>query len=125
MEAATATAPPNNPQWARALQRANAVRLARADLKKDIRRGLFTLPQLLDDPPPQLHGVPVVEFLTWLPGIGRKRALRIVKGLILTESLTVDNVSPATRVRLVRRVQHYQPTRHLYSTGHYGAGAVL
>lgn len=124
MEAATATARPNNPQWADALERANRVRFARADIKKKLKSGRCTLAQLLDDPPPELVGVPVVEFLTWLPGIQRKRALRIVKGLILTESLTVDCVSPSTRVRLVRRVRHYQPTPHLYSTGHYSGWPV-
>lgn len=116
-------APAATPQWADALEKANEVRFKRADIKRDLKAGRTTLEHLLTDPPEVILDVPVHELLTWLPGIKRKRALRILGGIVYSEAMTVGRLGEATRRKVVEKVAHHQPTRDRYVGGHYGAAA--
>lgn len=119
MQAEVAT----SPQWADALQKANAVRYARADYKRELKAGERTAKDLLLDPPDLALDVPVHEVLTWLPGIKRTRALRILSGLVYAEGMTLGRLGPATRQRIYERIQHHQPTYQRYAAAHYREAA--
>jgi hypothetical protein len=98
------------PQWQTALDKANAVRFAKANYKRDMKAGRKTSRDLLLDPPDCALEVPIVLLLQWIPGIKRVRALRIMRGIIWQEGMPLRRVSPATRERLYQQVEHYQPT---------------
>lgn len=98
------------PQHMVALERANEVRLARAQIKRDLKAGKLTVEAVLSDPPEVVKGVSLATFLTWLPGIKRERASRIMSGLVYSETLIVGRIGEATRLRVLARIAHYQPT---------------
>ena len=69
------------PQHLEALEKANAVRFARADLKKELRtltysEGLERIAALLLDPPSELATMNVERLVLVVPGFGRKRSNR-------------------------------------------------
>lgn len=102
------------PQWKTAMNKGNAVRYARADYKRDLKNGDKTSRDLLLDPPDFVLNVPIVDLLTWIPGIKRTRALRIMRGIVFQEGMPMQRLSPATREKLYKQVEHYRPT---YSPG--------
>lgn len=110
------------PQWRTALDNANKVRLARARYRRDIREGKYSARDVLVHPEDIALDVPVAEILTWLPGIKRKRALRILNGIVLSEVMTLGRLSPVTRERILARVVHHQPTP-CRTAGHYSDAA--
>lgn len=104
------------PQWRKALDKGNSVRMKRAEYKRELRAGKHTAQSLLLDPPGIALDVSVWEVLTWLPGIKRKRALRILSGIVFSDGMTLGRLSLKTRMRIYERVKHYQPTygSHVY-----------
>jgi hypothetical protein len=65
-----------------ALARANEVRIARAQIRRDLRAGRVYIEQLLADPPECILGAPIDWLLDSAPRVGRIRtaqALRAVK----------------------------------------------
>lgn len=111
------------PQWRKALDKGNSVRMERAEYKRELRAGKHTARSLLLDPPEVAHDVSVWEVLTWLPGIKRKRALRILNGIVFSEGMTLGRLSLKTRMRIYERVEHYQPTYGRFQAAHYGEAA--
>jgi hypothetical protein len=97
------------PQWKIALDSANAVRLARAEYKRELKAKTKTSRDLLLDPPDFALEVPIVLLLQWIPGIKRTRALRIMRGIIYQEGMPMRRLSPATRQKLYEQVEHYRP----------------
>lgn len=98
------------PQWQTALNKGNTVRYARADYKRDLKAGKRTSRDLLLDPPDFALNVPIVDLLTWIPGIKRTRALRIMRGIVYQEGMPMRRLSPQTRQKLYEQVEHYRPT---------------
>ncbi len=86
-----------------ALARANAVRYARARIKRQVKSGETTIADLLRDTPPEVNGVKVGELLCWTPRIGAKRAQAITHG-ITTMTIKVKDVGPCTRGKLLERL---------------------
>lgn len=99
-----------DPQWKNALGKANSVRYARADYKREMKAGHQTSRDLLLDPPECALDVKIVDVLQWIPGIKRSRALKIMSGLIYSEGMPLRRLSHATRRKLYNRVEHYRPT---------------
>lgn len=112
------TETPSIPQWRNALDKGNQIRYARADYKRDMKAGRKTSADLLLEPPELALDVKVVDVLTWIPGIKRSRALKVMAGLIFQEGMPLRRLSPSTRRKLYNRVEHYRPT---YSDMHRAA----
>lgn len=86
-----------------ALERANAVRLARAQLKRDVAAGAIELDIVLGHPPDCCAKMAVFDVLQWRPGIGTSSARRLIRGL-LSETLPLTAMSARTCDQLVRRL---------------------
>jgi hypothetical protein len=61
-----------------ALLKANGVRTARAEIKRQLAEGEITLELLLQEPPDAIHNASLGEVLEWAPGIGKWRSGRIL-----------------------------------------------
>lgn len=107
------------PQWRKALNKGNGVRAARAEYKRDLKTRRKTSRDLLLDPPDLALDVPIVELLTWIPGVQRVRAGKILRGIVFDTSMPIRRLSPRTRERLYSQVEHYRPTYGV----HQGLGA--
>lgn len=102
-------------QHVAALQKANRVRLGRAQLKRDVRAGKRPIePILLRTAEPDVEigdvleltaRVPVIELLQWQLRWGPRRAHRALWLLGIADSrqttLTLEHLSPARRAALV------------------------
>ena len=64
----TLTPSPFSSQRRQALAMANAVRLARADLKRDLRAGRVDITTVLAEPPSCLRTAPILDVLLTIPG---------------------------------------------------------
>ena len=97
------------PQWSHALDAANAVRTARAQIRRHIRdagrtEGLRRAAHIITDPPDCVHAVPVLDFLTWTPSIGRVRAIGITRRVEVGVSMTVGGITPRQREGLAEEL---------------------
>lgn len=92
-----------NPQAMRALQRANDVRLAKAELKKEVAKGERSFASVLDEPPDWCAKLPVFDVLQWCPRVGHKRAKRITRGVV-TETLPLRHLGGHSRDELLERL---------------------
>jgi S13-like H2TH domain len=84
-----------------ALVRANEVRCARAQLKRDLLAGRVGLPEVLSEPPACAQTAMVRDLLLALPGIGSKKADRALSRCGIAHSKTVIGLSSRQRVSLV------------------------
>lgn len=91
-----------------ALRRANEVRLARAEIRRKINVGELTAIDVLDEVPAEVAKVLIGDFLTWLPGIGRHRALKILSDHdhrpIVGAGVPLGSLSLTTRRRLAASI---------------------
>jgi hypothetical protein len=98
-----------------ALLRANAVRLARAELKRQVLTGEVDLAELVKDPPAVLLSAKIGDILEWGYGIGRWRAQRILAGGIAgrppvaRSNARLEHLSVSTRVRIAQAVHEVAP----------------
>lgn len=97
------------PQWKAALEKANELRGARAQYKRDMKSGEVTSRELLLDPPELALDVKIVDILQWIPGVKRKRALQVMAGIIYQEGMPLRRLSLSTRRKLYDQVEHYRP----------------
>lgn len=102
-------------QCMRALAAANEVRIARADLKKDVKAYRVDPVALIqqDPTPRELEKVTVLDFIAWVPYIGAQKSVRITRGIITSQTLTLKDLSPATRDKLGKALAEY--------LGHYNS----
>jgi hypothetical protein len=101
------------------LRRGNAIRLARSEIRRGLKRRRIDIRDALDHPAVQT--MPVIELLSYLPGrrgvprgkqIRRAEALarRIARAAWLqTETVTVADLSPARRDRIAEVVWQTAP----------------
>jgi hypothetical protein len=91
-----------------ALQRANAVRLARAEIRHKLVIGELTAVDVLDDVPAAMAKVPIGDFLTWIPRVGEYRARKILTDEIgrpiVGRDVPLGCLSLATRRRIALRL---------------------
>jgi hypothetical protein len=88
-------------QRLRALERANEVRTARAELKKELASGKIELVQILADPPPCVRTARVGDVLLVLPKIGSVKAARILAHCGIAHSKTLAGLSERQRGELI------------------------
>ena len=88
------------PQHLRALERANAVRLARADLKRRIASGDTTASAVIMDAPWEAESMMIGDLLTSQRRWGSTRSRRLLQAAALSESKTIGAMTERQRLLL-------------------------
>jgi hypothetical protein len=81
----------------RALERANSVRLARAELKRAIARGDADAAEVVRDCPWETESMTIAELLTSQRRWGRTRARKFLMPLSLNENKQLGTLTPRQR----------------------------
>jgi hypothetical protein len=97
---ATATLAPAPPQHLKALERANRVRLARAELKRRVASGEVTAAEVILSCPWEANSMTVFDLLLSQRRWGRTRARKFLGGLPLSEAKTLGSLTNRQRVTL-------------------------
>jgi hypothetical protein len=95
---------PQSPQHLRALQRANAVRLARAELKRRIADGDLDAGQVLLECPWEASSMSVADVLMSQRRWGASRCRRFLMPLRISETKTVGGLTERQRGALADRL---------------------
>ena len=95
---ATATAPA--PQHMRALARANRVRLARAELKRQVAEGELTVADVVLDCPWEAESMAIADLLMSQHRWGRTRCRRFLSALPMSETKTIGSMTERQRREL-------------------------
>jgi hypothetical protein len=85
------------PQHLRALQRANEVRLARAELKRRIAEGDLTVSEVVIDAPWEAESMEIADLLMSQRRWGRTRCRRVLAQVPLPENKTVGSMTERQR----------------------------
>ena len=88
-----------------ALKRANDIRTARAQLKRDLKAGRASIHALLDDPPEYVLTAKVFDMLLAVPKYGRVKANRVLQQCRVSPAKTVGGLSERQRRELIERLQ--------------------
>jgi len=88
-------------QRLRALRRANEIRTARAQLKRDLKAGKAKIETLLKDPPEYVLSAKVFDMILAVPKYGRVKANKILSQCRISPSKTIGGLSERQRAELV------------------------
>lgn len=88
------------PQHLRALERANRVRLARADLKRKIGTGEAAVADVVNSPPWHVEGMSISELLMSQRRWGRARCRRLLLSLGIPENKRIGTLTERQRTAL-------------------------
>jgi hypothetical protein len=94
---ATATIAPAGPQYMRALERANQVRLARASLKRRIALGEIRVAAVILDCPWEAESMAVADLLMSQRRWGQTRCRKFLAQLAMSEKKTVGSMTDRQR----------------------------
>jgi hypothetical protein len=94
---ATATIAPAGPQHMRALQRANEVRLARAELKRRVAFGNVDVAEVILHCPWEAQGMAVADLLMSQRRWGTTRSHKLLAQLPMSEKKTVGSMTDRQR----------------------------
>src|SRR5271167_2068371 len=114
---ATATIAPAGPQHMRALERANKVRLARAELKRRIALGSIDVAEVLADCPWEAESMAVGDLLMSQRRWGQTRCRKFLAQLPMSEKKTIGSMTDRQRLTLAGLL------RSVSSCPERGAGA--
>ncbi len=89
-----------------ALQRANDVRVRRAQLKRDLKAGRESIETILLEPPEWVETAKVFDMLMAVPKFGRVKAARLLNQCRISQSKTVGGLSERQRTELVDLFNH-------------------
>jgi hypothetical protein len=84
-----------------ALARANEIRTARAQLKRDLKAGRSSIQSLLLDPPEYLETAKVFDMLLAVPKYGRVKVNKMLVTCRISPSKTIGGLSQRQRSELV------------------------
>jgi hypothetical protein len=98
MDATMTVAPA--PQHMRALQRANEVRLARAELKRSVADGRTTVGGVILSCPWEAASMTIAELLLSQRRWGAARCSKFLAGIGITETKTVGSMTERQRIAL-------------------------
>jgi len=85
-----------------ALQRANDVRVRRAQLKRDLKAGHESIETILLDPPEWVETAKVFDMLLAVPKYGRVKVNKILAQCRISPSKTIGGLSQRQRTELVQ-----------------------
>lgn len=88
-----------------ALQKANAIRSQRAQLKKELKSGQLDIVQVLQDPPEFLRTAKVMDLLLVVPKFGRVKAARVLTRCRISQAKTVGGLSERQRAELCETLE--------------------
>jgi len=92
------------PQHMQALQRANEVRLARAELKREVAKGTITVAEVILNGPSEAASMTIAELLTSQRRWGTTRCSKFLAGIGMPETKTVQSMTERQRDLLARMV---------------------
>jgi hypothetical protein len=101
---ATAAMPSAPPQHIRALQHANEVRLARAQLKRDVSKGAIPVGQVILHSPWEAATMTIGELLTSQRHWGTARCSKFLASIEMSETKTVESMTERQRGLLARMI---------------------
>jgi hypothetical protein len=84
-----------------ALQRANEIRMRRAQLKRDLKSGRRSIHELLNEPPEYVETAKVFDMLLAVPKYGRVKANKILVNCRIAPSKTIGGLSERQRSELI------------------------
>jgi hypothetical protein len=85
-----------------ALERANKVRIQRAELKRDLKGGRISIHTLLLDPPEYIATAKVFDMLLAVPKYGRVKVNKVLTQCRISPSKTIGGLSERQRDELVK-----------------------
>lgn len=88
-----------------ALERANGIRSARAQLKRDLKAGRKNIIDLLSSPPDYVLTAKVFDMLLAVPKYGRVKANRVLNQCRISPAKTIGGLSERQRAELVSRLR--------------------
>jgi hypothetical protein len=94
---ATATMAPAGPQYMRALERANKVRLARADLKRRVAIGELQVAEVILDCPWESASMAVADLLMSQRRWGQTRCRKFLAQIPMSEKKTIGSMTERQR----------------------------
>ena len=95
----------------RALRRANEIRSARAQLKRDLKAGKVKIEKLLLDPPDYVLSAKAFDMILAVPKYGRVKANKILTQCRISPSKTIGGLSERQRAELVQPAAPLGPRR--------------
>ena len=104
-----ATAIARGPQHMRALARANEVRLARAELKRQVMEGETTAAAVILASPSEAENMAVAELLMSQHRWGHTRARRFLSGIPISETKTIGSMTDRQRKALAELLEAGSP----------------
>jgi hypothetical protein len=110
---ATATAP--EPQHMRALEHANRVRLARAELKRQVAQGELTAAEVVLTCPWEADSMAVVDLLISQHRWGRQRCHRFLGSMRISETKTIGSMTERQRLEMAGRLSGDQSSADRYA----------
>src|SRR5271154_1099781 len=90
---ATATVAPAGPQYMRALERANKVRLARAELKRRVAIGEIDVADVVLECPWEAHSMAVADLLMSQRRWGQTRCRKFLAQVPMSEKKTIGSLT--------------------------------
>jgi len=99
---ATATAPA--PQHMRALAQANRVRLARAELKRQVAEGEASVAEIVLERPWEAESMSITDLLMSQHRWGRTRCRRFLASIPMVETKTIGSMTDRQRNELAKRL---------------------
>jgi hypothetical protein len=102
VETPTAVPERSHEQRMRALKRANEIRSARAQLKRDLKAGKAKVETLLLDPPDYVLSAKAFDMILAVPKYGRVKANKILTQCRISPSKTIGGLSERQRAELVQ-----------------------
>ena len=88
-----------------ALQKANAIRSQRAQLKNELKSGELEIVAVLKDPPEFLKTAKVMDLLLVVPKFGRVKAARVLTRCRISQAKTVGGLSERQRTELCETLE--------------------
>jgi hypothetical protein len=106
---ATATIAPAGPQHMRALERANQVRLARAELKRRVAGGEINVAEVILNCPWEAHSMAVADLLMSQRRWGQTRCRKFLAQIPMSEQKTVGSMTERQRRTLAAMLTATSP----------------
>ncbi len=98
------------PQYLRALERANKVRLARADLKRRVAAGETSVAEVVLQCPWEAQSMAVADLLTSQRRWGESRCRKFLAQIPMSEAKTVGTMTDRQRRTLAAMLTRERPT---------------
>lgn len=108
--ATSATAPA--PQHMRALAQANRVRLARAELKRQVAEGEASVAQIVLNRPWEAESMAIADLLVSQHRWGRERCRRFLASIKMSETKTIGSMTDRQRNELATKLTGERDPSH-------------